>query len=164
MSPVTPSIANGSTQQFTATGHYSDGSTQDLTTQATWASSDPAVATVDSSGLATAIGLGSTTVSATSGGVGGSTSLTVVLAPPSVNSLLTALLAAVTGVGTGGSLADQVTDAQAALAVPDIASACSALDIFKAHVTAQSGKKFTAAVGAQFTADANAIQAAIPCP
>ena len=69
------------TQQFTATGLYSDNSTQDLTTQVTWASSNAAVATVSdaagSNGLATAAGAGSTTVSATSGGVTGDTTLTV---------------------------------------------------------------------------------------
>ena len=70
------------TQQFTATGHYTDNSTQDLTTQVTWASSDSAVATVSdtlgSNGLATTAGVGSTTVSATSGGVTGDTTLTVI--------------------------------------------------------------------------------------
>ena len=72
VTPATPSIANGLTQQFTATGLYSDNSTQDLTTEVTWASSDDAVATVSnaagSNGLATAAGVGSTTVSATSDG------------------------------------------------------------------------------------------------
>ena len=81
VTPAAPSIANGLTQQFTATGLYSDNSTQDLTTQVTWASSNAAVATVSdaagSNGLATAAGAGSTTVSATSGGVTGDTTLTV---------------------------------------------------------------------------------------
>ena len=81
VSPAAPTIANGLTQQFTATGLYSDNSTQDLTTQVTWASSNDAVATVSdaagSKGLATAAGAGSTTVSATSGGVTGDTMLTV---------------------------------------------------------------------------------------
>ena len=81
VSPADPSIVNGLTQQFTATGLYTDNSTQDLTTQVTWASSDDEVATVsnaaDSNGLATAVGVGSTTVSATSGGVTGDTTLTV---------------------------------------------------------------------------------------
>ena len=75
VSPAAPSIANGLTQQFTATGVYTDDSTQDLTTQVTWASSDAAVATVSnaggSNGLATTAGAGSTTVSATVGEVSG---------------------------------------------------------------------------------------------
>ena len=81
VTPADASIADGTTQQFTATGLYTDGSTQDLTTEVTWSSSDEAVATVsnadDSKGLATAAGAGSTTVSATSGGVTGDTTLTV---------------------------------------------------------------------------------------
>ena len=51
VAPTTASIAAGDTQQFTATGHYSDGSTQDLTSSATWASTLTSVATVSSSGL-----------------------------------------------------------------------------------------------------------------
>ena len=81
VSPAAPSIANGLTQEFTATGLYTDNSTQDLTTQVTWASSDGAVATVSnaagSNGLATTASVGSTTVSASSGGVSGDTTLTV---------------------------------------------------------------------------------------
>ena len=55
MTPANASIAAGSTQQFTATGTYSDGSTADLTSQVTWSSSNSAVATMNSTGLATAI-------------------------------------------------------------------------------------------------------------
>ena len=81
VSPAAPSIANGLTQEFTATGLYTDNSTQDLTTQVTWASSDGAVATVSnaagSNGLATTASVGSTTVSASRGGVTGETTLTV---------------------------------------------------------------------------------------
>lgn len=42
--PVLPD--NSSAQPFTATGHFSDGSTQDLTAAATWTSSNTSVATV----------------------------------------------------------------------------------------------------------------------
>jgi hypothetical protein len=67
----------GTTQQFTATATYSDGSTGNVTTTATWAIADAAIATVDSSGLATSTGSGSTTVTATQSGVSGNASLTV---------------------------------------------------------------------------------------
>ncbi len=84
VTPVTPSIANGTTQQFIATGVYSDGTTQPLTATATWDSSTTAVATVSNApatkGVATAVGTGSTTISATSGGLTGSTLLTVTTA------------------------------------------------------------------------------------
>src|SRR5437867_12219155 len=38
VTPTNPSIANGTTRQFTATGTFSDSRTQDLTTQVTWSS------------------------------------------------------------------------------------------------------------------------------
>ncbi|HYY70151.1 MAG TPA: DUF4082 domain-containing protein, partial [Terriglobales bacterium] len=41
-----PTLLAGTTQHFTATGNYSDGSTADLTQQASWASSNPAIATI----------------------------------------------------------------------------------------------------------------------
>ncbi|AHG91641.1 Ig domain protein group 2 domain protein [Gemmatirosa kalamazoonensis] len=48
----------------------------------TWASSDPTVATVSPSGGVIAVGVGSATISATSGGVTGSAALTVTAPPP----------------------------------------------------------------------------------
>src|ERR1700722_1855071 len=62
VSPAVTSIAQGATQQFTATGHYSDLSSKDLTTSVTWSSSAASTATVSntagSQGLATGIGTG----------------------------------------------------------------------------------------------------------
>ena len=46
VAPVNPSIAKGLTQQFTATGTFSDNSTEDLTNLVTWASATPATATI----------------------------------------------------------------------------------------------------------------------
>ena len=68
VTPASPSIAKGLTEQFTATGTYSDGSTADLTSQVTWASATAAVATITSAGLATGAGIGSSQISATLGG------------------------------------------------------------------------------------------------
>ena len=45
ISPLSPNIFVGSTRQFSATGHYSDGSTRDLTSTAAWTSSKTSVAT-----------------------------------------------------------------------------------------------------------------------
>jgi hypothetical protein len=75
--PASSTILQGALQQFAATGTYSDGSTNDLTTQATWASSLGAVATIDTNGLATAVSAGTTVISATLAGVTNSASLTV---------------------------------------------------------------------------------------
>jgi uncharacterized protein YjdB len=84
---VTPSdstIAWKSTQQFTATGKYSDNSEQVLTMAATWSSSATAVAAISnaskSNGLATGVGVGSAIITARFGGRTGSTTLTVVVA------------------------------------------------------------------------------------
>ena len=77
VTPTNPSITVGSPQQFTATGTYSDGSHQDLTNSATWTSSIPSVATISSTGLATGVVPGSTTIQAAVGSINGSTSLTV---------------------------------------------------------------------------------------
>src|SRR5271165_4487301 len=77
VTPVNPSIAAGTQQQFTATGTYSDGSKQNFTASATWTSSATSVATINSAGLATAVAVGSTTIQAASGSVNGSTGLTV---------------------------------------------------------------------------------------
>jgi hypothetical protein len=69
---ITPNSAfvySGQTQQFTATGNYSDSSTQDLTNSATWTSSDTTVATFNSSGLASTVLAGTVTVTAAYNGV-----------------------------------------------------------------------------------------------
>src|SRR5208337_282684 len=50
VSPTNPSIANGTTEQFTATGIYSNNTTEDLTASVTWGSSDTACAKFMSSG------------------------------------------------------------------------------------------------------------------
>lgn len=75
--PSGQTLAVGNTRQFRASGIYSDGTSRNLTTQVTWSSSDTSVATVSSSGLATALSTGTTTITTTSGGISGNTTLTV---------------------------------------------------------------------------------------
>ena len=84
VTPANQSKAVGATQQYTATGTYSDNSTQNLTSSVTWSSSAPSIATIATSGIATAVASGSTTIIATMpvttpipGSVTGSTSLGV---------------------------------------------------------------------------------------
>src|SRR5439155_22163025 len=77
VTPQNPTIAKGTQQQFVATGVFSNATTQDLSSQVTWASSAPAIATVSTAGLADAAAVGSSTISASKGGVTGSTLLTV---------------------------------------------------------------------------------------
>jgi uncharacterized protein YjdB len=77
VTPVNSSVPNGITEPFTATGAFSDGTTQDLTTQVIWSSSSPAMATVDSSGVVTGTGVGNATISAALGTVSGSAPVTI---------------------------------------------------------------------------------------
>ena len=71
VAPLNQSVPVNGTLQFTATGHYSDGSTQDITTGVTWTSSDTTIATISnasgSNGLATGVARGSATIQATQG-------------------------------------------------------------------------------------------------
>ena len=75
--PANPSIALGTTQQFTATGTFTDGTQQDLTSSATWSSANTSVATVSPVGLGTSTAVGNALITATLGSVSGSTLLTV---------------------------------------------------------------------------------------
>jgi uncharacterized protein YjdB len=81
VTPVNSTLPAGQTEQFTAIGTLSNNTTENLTNQATWASSDTTWATINSTGLATAVSPGPVTISATFDGITGSTGLTVVAAP-----------------------------------------------------------------------------------
>lgn len=78
ITPASPSIAAGSTQQFSATGTYSDGSTKPVA--ANWLSATQSVATINVSGLATGVAAGTLIISASSGSITGTTTLTVTAA------------------------------------------------------------------------------------
>jgi hypothetical protein len=62
ISPKLPAIPLGSSQQFTATGSFSDGSTELLTIFSNWTSSNAGVAVVNGFGLATSSGVGQTNI------------------------------------------------------------------------------------------------------
>jgi uncharacterized protein YjdB len=73
---TTPTADVGNTVQMRALGKFNDGSQDTIT--ATWSSSNPTIATIDSStGLLTATATGTTTVTATNTGVTGTASVTV---------------------------------------------------------------------------------------
>lgn len=76
ISPSRPTIAVGSTVSFTVTGTYADRSTDIQTQNATWATSNPAIATVDA-GTATAVKVGKATITARIGSLSASATLTV---------------------------------------------------------------------------------------
>jgi hypothetical protein len=71
------SLPLGLHQQFTANATFSDGTNQDITGVATWKSSSGTVASITTSGLATARNVGTINISAIFGGVSDSTPLTI---------------------------------------------------------------------------------------
>ncbi|MFZ0308533.1 MAG: kelch repeat-containing protein, partial [Candidatus Sulfotelmatobacter sp.] len=75
--PSAATIPPGSVQQFTATGHYTDGSTQDITSSSTWTTSNANAVGVTGSGLASALASGISTISASYSAITGTASLTV---------------------------------------------------------------------------------------
>ena len=75
------------TANLTATAHYSDDSTDDVTSDASWSSSDEAVATVSSSGLVSAVAAGTATVTASYQGQTGTSDITVTEPEPELESL-----------------------------------------------------------------------------
>jgi trimeric autotransporter adhesin len=81
VTPPSPTVVAGQTQQFVATGSFNDGSTQDITIMSHWSSSVASVATIANApsvaGLATTSASGAAVITANSGGVSNSTTMTV---------------------------------------------------------------------------------------
>lgn len=119
ITPAAPSVAVGLSKQFTATGLFSDGTTQDITYDVAWASSSLAFATFSNDpankGLVQAIAAGTSEITATFGGVNATSIITVsepvlksiTLSPtnPTLLTLSTRRLA-VTGTYSDGLTAD----------------------------------------------------------
>jgi uncharacterized protein YjdB len=84
VTPANASLPRGVPQHFTATGLYSNGTTQDLTTTVTWSSSDAVKVAISnaagSEGLASTLNVGAVTITATRLGISGSTPFTVTTA------------------------------------------------------------------------------------
>ena len=90
VTPAQSSVAVGSTQQFTATGTYNNGTSNNITASAIWSSSNTSVATISntsgSQGLATGVVVGASTITANVSSIKGSTSLVVQNATATVSS------------------------------------------------------------------------------
>jgi hypothetical protein len=69
----------GQTAQLTATAKFSDGTTQDVTSKATWQTGNAAFVSVSSSGVVTGTGFGQTSITATDQSVSGSLTVATVL-------------------------------------------------------------------------------------
>jgi hypothetical protein len=77
VTPGSVSISVGSSQQFAATGTFSDGSVMNITGQAAWSSSNATIATIISQGVASGGSVGTSTITAALNGVNGTAILTV---------------------------------------------------------------------------------------
>ena len=75
--PGNPTVPLAASQQFTASGKFDDGSTQDVSLTVKWTSSNSIVARVSSEGVVTGAGLGSADIAAAMGGVSDTTTATV---------------------------------------------------------------------------------------
>ncbi|MFZ1141315.1 MAG: Ig-like domain-containing protein [Candidatus Sulfotelmatobacter sp.] len=81
VTPQTPSLTPNHSVQLSATGTFSDGTTQNLSSVVTWSSTSTSVLTINASGLATANSPGAATVTASEGSIAGSDALAVALPP-----------------------------------------------------------------------------------
>jgi Bacterial Ig-like domain (group 2) len=82
VSPSTANLPIGESQQYSASGTYTDGSAGDLTSTVTWSSSAPTIAAVSTGGLVSGLATGTTTISASISGVTGTTGPTVSIPIP----------------------------------------------------------------------------------
>jgi 6-phosphogluconolactonase (cycloisomerase 2 family) len=80
VTPKNITVSVGANQQFAASGTFSDGSAADITSSVTWSSSDMKLASVNNSGLVSALDLGRPQITASSGSISGSTPLIIVSA------------------------------------------------------------------------------------
>jgi hypothetical protein len=125
IAPSSLTLAMGTSQQVKVVGHYSDGSTQDLTDQARWQSDNTTAASVENTaeraGLVTALNPASTTISATVGTVTGQVAVTVTSATltslaisPASPSLVLGTTLALTAQGTFSDSSTQDVTAEVA--------------------------------------------------
>ena len=98
--PDSAVISINATQSFTATGYYSDGSSQIITSGVSWTSSDSNIANVNATGEAIGVAAGKVTISAILGGVTGNASLTVSANAPTLDSIVVSPNTANINVGT----------------------------------------------------------------
>ncbi len=115
LTPTAATTGVGGTVSFSAVASLSDGTQQDVTKTATWTSSNPAIASISSSGLATGRSGGTVDILATAAGVTGHASLSVTSAslkaiditpPDPVAAVGVVLPFAATATYADGSIAD----------------------------------------------------------
>ena len=175
VSPTTGTLPLGISQRFVATGTFADGHSADISGSVTWTSTTPAVADIGAAtGLADALTLGTTTLTATSGSVSGAQPLTTIAA--TIRSIVIAPAVLQTGIGitrrfvaTGtfsdGSTADVSASATWAAQTAGIAAvsngAAIGLALGSTSVTATLG---SVAASAEVDVTTNTWSAAAPMP
>jgi hypothetical protein len=113
------SVSEGETVQLKAMAEGSQGAAQDVTTQATWRSSDPAVATVSATGLVTGVRTGTADISAAYQGQTGRRSLAIGAASWNVRIALTSVTALETCDDFTQGLTDMEVAYRASVVRPD---------------------------------------------
>ena len=159
ITPAGSSIALWTTEQFTATGTFSDNSDRDITASVSWISSAANVATIGNAanfnGLAASVSTGTTTITAELGGISDSTALTVgatalvsIDVQPTVSSIPTGTTEKFTATGTysDNSARDITTlvswassDPNVATVSSNVATAISTATTAATMITARSG-------------------------
>lgn len=86
LSPINRTMNTGYTQAYTATASWGSHS-KNITSICTWASSATNIATINSSGVATSVAYGTSTISATLDGASGYTSLTIANVVPVISAI-----------------------------------------------------------------------------
>lgn len=106
VSPASPTITRGSSLQFAGVAHYPDKTEKDITSFATWSSSDINVARIDPFGTAVGTELGAVNISAAIEDMNGSTVLNVsrdivsIKVTPASSSLVNGSVQQFTAIGT----------------------------------------------------------------
>lgn len=118
ISPSSASIAVGATQTFTATALDASGHTVSGVTF-TWASSNTAAATINSSGVASGVSGGSTTITASASGITSSSAALSVVQPVSIASIDKTSAAPFDRLTVTGSGFDQANSGISLLFIPE---------------------------------------------
>ena len=108
VSAANSTLRTGLSEQLTATGTFSDGSTQNVTNSVTWSSSNPAAVRVGTGAVALAAGVGQATISATQGSVSGTVTIS---ASASISGTVSPAAAGTALTLSGGASATTSTDA-----------------------------------------------------
>ena len=87
VTPPAATVPVGLTQQYAAIGTFTDSTTRDMTSGVTWSSTSPSIAAVSSTGLASALTVGATTVSALDARSGITASVSLTVSPAVLESL-----------------------------------------------------------------------------